>query len=263
MAEVRFAFLRDKPRARTFLVLWIACVVGALCLIPYVATNTQLMGGLPAFTLGKLTAVVLAQGAIFFAGFILIGLSLGRRIGLEAPFISGKLAGTRVAGFQRIAIRSVLIGLLAGALIFVADRYAFGAFIEPITRAQDDAAWWSRLLACVYGGIDEEVAMRFALMTLLVWIAWKIRPTPEGKPPVGGVWVAIIVASVVMGLMHLPMTGKLVVITRLAVVRAVMLNSVVGIPCGWSYWKRGLESAMLIHLGGDLALHGVLPLISP
>jgi membrane protease YdiL (CAAX protease family) len=252
----------DENRTRTFLVLWIACIVGAACVIPYVATNRQLTRMLPPFTLGSLIIVVLAQSTLLFAGFVLLGLVLAHRVSLGTPFVSARVAGVAPPGFGRVALRSLLIGLAAGAVIFVMDRWVFGIFIEPITRAQDQAVWWSRLLACVYGGIDEEVAMRFALMTFLVWVCWKMRRTPDNKPTAGGVWASIIAASVVMGLMHLPLSGYLVVITPLAVVRAVVLNSFVAIPCGWSYWKEDLESAMAIHFGGDLALHGLLPLIT-
>ncbi|HVO10444.1 MAG TPA: CPBP family glutamic-type intramembrane protease [Vicinamibacteria bacterium] len=210
-----------------------------------------------------LIVLVLAQSTIVFAGLVFLGLVLSHRVGLGTPFISARVAGATAPGFAGVALQSLLIGLTSGVVIFLLDRWAFGRFIEAITRAQDQAVWWSRLLACIYGGIDEEVAMRYALMTLLVWVGWRIRRTPDEKPTAVGVWIPIVVASVVMGLMHLPMSGHLAVVTPLVVVRAVVLNSVVAIPCGWFYWRHGLESAMAIHFGCDLALHSLLPLIIP
>jgi membrane protease YdiL (CAAX protease family) len=37
--------------------------------------------------------------------------------------------------------------------------------------------------------------------------------------------------------------------------RAIALNGVAGLVLGWLYWYRGLEAAILAHLGADVALY--------
>jgi hypothetical protein len=49
-------------------------------------------------------------------------------------------------------------------------------------------------------------------------------------------------------------------LTALVVIRTVVLNGLIGIVCGWLYWKRGLESAMISHFSADLILHVLLAL---
>ena len=145
--------------------------------------------------------------------------------------------------------------------IFFLDRFAFAVFIEPITASQADPPLWQRFLASIYGGIGEEIAMRLFLMTLIVWISSKIKRTPTGLPKNLGVWIAIIMVSVLFGLGHLPMMAMFQKITPLVVVRAVLLNGICGIVFGWLYWKKGLESAMISHFSTDIVLHVILPTI--
>jgi membrane protease YdiL (CAAX protease family) len=49
-------------------------------------------------------------------------------------------------------------------------------------------------------------------------------------------------------------------LTPLVITRTIILNALVGVVCGWLYWKRGLESAMLAHFSADLVLHVLLAL---
>jgi ABC-type antimicrobial peptide transport system permease subunit len=41
----------------------------------------------------------------------------------------------------------------------------------------------------------------------------------------------------------------------LVILRAVVLNGVIGIACGYLYFTRGLESAVLSHFSADMVLH--------
>jgi membrane protease YdiL (CAAX protease family) len=247
---------------KLFLVLWIASILGGVCVIPYVSTNALLKPVLHTIPMQVLIALVLLESGILFAVFIFVGLLLGKRVDLGLPLVSARLQNLPFPGFGRTALFSIMGGLVGGALVFILDRYVFGMFIPPITMAQDNASWWSRFLVCLYGGFNEEIAIHFALMTTLVWIAWKIKSTPENKPTKLGVWTAIIVASIIFGVLHLPTSGRMVVITPLAIVRAIALNSIIGVPCGVLYWRKGLEAAIVVHFSCDVMLHGLLPLLA-
>ena len=97
-------------------------------------------------------------------------------------------------------------------------------------------------------------------MSFLAWLGKFISKTSEGKPTAAVFWIANILAAVLFGLGHLPTTSLLVALTPLVVTRAVILNGLIGIVCGWLYWKRGLESAMVAHFSADLVLHVLLAL---
>jgi membrane protease YdiL (CAAX protease family) len=148
---------------------------------------------------------------------------------------------------------------LVGTSVFILDRFAFAIVIEPVTASQAEPPLWQRILVSFYGGICEEVLARLFLMTLVVWITYKLRRTREGMPTNTGIWLSIIIVSAVFGLGHLPMTATFMEITPVAVIRAIVLNGIAGIVFGWLYWKNGLESAMISHFSTDIILHVILP----
>jgi membrane protease YdiL (CAAX protease family) len=88
----------------------------------------------------------------------------------------------------------------------------------------------------------------------------KIKKTETGKPTKVGVWLAIILASIIFGIGHLPTVAAITALTPILVARTIILNSIGGIIFGWLYWKKGLESAMIAHFSADIVLH-VIPAI--
>ncbi len=92
-------------------------------------------------------------------------------------------------------------------------------------------------------------------MSFLVWLGRWVSKTADGGPTLAVLWIANVLAAVLFGLGHLPATAALVPLTPLVVVRAVVLNGIVGIGFGYLYFKRGLESAMISHFSADLILH--------
>jgi len=122
-------------------------------------------------------------------------------------------------------------------------------------------ASWKALLASFYGGIGEEVLLRLFLVSLFVWITFKIKKDENGNPTVLGIWLSIILAAVFFGLGHLPATAQITKLTGIVIIRAVVLNGIGGIIFGRLYWKKGLESAIIAHFSTDIVLHVITPFI--
>ena len=51
--------------------------------------------------------------------------------------------------------------------------------------------------------------------------------------------------------------------SRLMVVRVLVLNLIPGIVFGVLFWRRGLLSAMTAHFSADVLMHAVAPLLCP
>jgi hypothetical protein len=90
--------------------------------------------------------------------------------------------------------------------------------------------------------------MRWGLMSLLVWIAWKVFKQGITSPSQGIYQGAIVLAALVFGLLHLPATAAIVPLTPLVIIRALLLNGIAGIAFGWLFWQYSLEAAMLAHI---------------
>jgi hypothetical protein len=256
---------------KAFFILWVAAIVSVILLFPYVlevqssaVDLTKL--GLPLPTLLALQTV---QNAILFAVMIFLGLLLAGRVGLGTPILDSLTRGERVADkVRQVMPRSVIFGVLVTMIVLGLEFLYFqpailkelGARAATLNLQTSQPAAWKGFLASFYGGIAEEIALRLFGMSLFVWLGKFISKTPEGKPTNAVFWTANIVAAVLFGLGHLPTVSLLIPLTPLVITRTIILNGLIGVVCGWLYWKRGLESAMMSHFSADLVLHVILAL---
>ena len=104
--------------------------------------------------------------------------------------------------------------------------------------------------------------MRLFLVSGIAWVLGRFWQNTSGLPSDGAYWLAIVLAAVLFGLGHLPATRGLTPLTPMIILRAVVLNGVVGIATGWLFWQYGLAAAMVSHFSADILLHLVAPLFS-
>lgn len=261
--EKKFTF-KDIINWKLFLILLGASIFGILAVLPYTLT---LQGGvlqnLPV-PLYVLLAAQTIQNIVLFTVTIFIGLYLSKKVGLGLPILEGWLEGRDVKNYLKSILGiSIGLGIVAGILIIGLDYlFSFAGVTINVTQAAINPPAWQGFLASFYGGINEEILLRLFLMTLIVWIIFKIKKTEEGKPTNIGMWLAIILAAVIFGAGHLPAVMTITTLTPLLIVRTIVLNAVGGIIFGWLYWKKGLESAMISHFSADIVLHVILPLLA-
>ena len=248
---------------KLFLILWMASIFGVIAILPYVFT---LQGGIPEnsqIPIYMLIVGQIIQNALIFAIAILVGLKLAKKVGLGLPILEGWLEGRKIKNdLKSILGISIGLGLLAGVLIVGLD-YLFSLMGVTINVAQAsiNPPVWQGFLASFYGGINEEIMLRLFLMTLLVWVFYKIKKTKEGNPTKLSIWLGIVLAAVIFGAGHLPALMSITTLTPLLIIRTIALNALGGIIFGWLYWKKGLESAMISHFSADIVLHVIVPLL--
>jgi membrane protease YdiL (CAAX protease family) len=255
---------------KIFFILLAASVFGLVAVLPYtLALQADTLANLKLpVPLPLLIFLQVLQNIVMFTIAIFIGLFLANRIGLGLPILEAKLAGESVSTrVKAILLPSILLGVVGSVLIIALDLFVFqpsllaqmGSAANVLNLAAQPAAW-KGLLASFYGGIDEEILLRLFLFSLLAWLGKFVSHTLEGRPTLPVLWIANIIAAILFGLGHLPATAMLISLTPLVIVRAIVLNGLVGIVFGYLYWTRGLESAMLSHFSADIVLHVLLAL---
>lgn len=233
------------PKLRFGLVLWAAGMVGAAALTAMALP--QLLGQVPAplpAPLWVLSLASLAQAALVLALAVWAGVRLAPSVGLRAPAFEAVATGRPIGP----AIRpQVLPGLIAGALggifLFAAFRYA------PIAVAELQDRFVIPIVARVlYGGITEELLLRWGLMATLIWLAWRFLQQRHGPVRAGFVWLAIAVSALLFAAGHLPVASFLLGALDVPVVAFVIgVNTALGLLFGYLYWRHGLESAIIAH----------------
>lgn len=176
------------------------------------------------------------------------GTLLAPLVGLHAPFFEALAAGSPLWPTIRSQLIPALLVGTVGALFFVAAYYwIFRPRLDAETvlrmeELRNELGIWGRVL---YGGIVEEVLIRWGLMTLLVWLGSLLL----GDPTSAVVWTGIIVAGILFGLGHAP-SYLAAGCKRSPIFFATMisLNLWASLIFGWLFWHYGLLAAMLGHM---------------
>jgi membrane protease YdiL (CAAX protease family) len=203
----------------------------------------QVQEPLPA-PLWVLSLAGMAQSGLLLALAVWAGVGLSPSVDLHAPAFEAVVTGRPI----RPALRPQLVpGLIAGVLggisLFAAFRYA------PAAVAQLQHRFAIPIVARVlYGGITEEILLRWGLMTALVWLTWRCLQQRRGPVRAGLVWLAIVVSALIFAAGHLPAAFVLLGAMDAAVVAFVIgVNTAFGLLFGYLFWRHGLESAMIAH----------------
>ena len=232
------------PRLRLGLLLWVAGMLGVVVIT--VTVLPQMLERFPELPapLPVLQLASLAQSGVLLALAVWAGVALGSAVGLRAPAFEAAVTGRPVVPALRPQLLPGLgAGLLGGALLHAVGRNMPAALAE--VQAQMDLPLLARVL---YGGITEELLLRWGLMTVLVWLAWRFLQRRQGAARATFVWIAIALSAVIFGLGHLPPAVALIGnLNASQVVFVVGANTVFGLLFGFLYWRYGLESAMLAH----------------
>lgn len=246
----------DPPRAgfaRRFAALFGLGVLGVVGLIPMmVPAARQQLDAMPEMELSLPSLVVLSflNPLIFLALSVAVGVALAPRVRLRSHLDERVSGGPPVLPALRTeAPVAVGLGALAGVLIVVLDLalapWVGGGGAVPTVLTNRSLA--ITLSGILYGGITEELMIRWGLMSFLAWALWRSIGRRAPQPGPGILWAAILVSALAFGAGHLPAMAAIVPLTTPVITRTVALNALGGIAFGWLFWRRSLEAAMVAH----------------
>lgn len=219
-------------------------LIGVLSLLAstIVPADIATQAGIPEQTLRFL---LLIQPTVLVVGAAILGDRLTRTTWLQAPFISGSRTVS-----VRSALEAALIGAVAGGVVLATYTWVTTE-LAPLTLVSGTSL--TLITAVLYGGITEEVLIRWGLMGALVWIFVKISKRPTGDRPSNAIIAAaILVSSVAFALLHLPALLTLGDPTGTNIAAAMAANVIAGLVFGAVFAARGLEAAMGAHAGAHL-----------
>lgn len=183
-----------------------------------------------------------------------LGAALAHRVGLKSI-----LAGTAPAsGIARPLFHAVAIGFVLGGAIVLADGVlapALGDTWQQLRQQTPAPSGSSLAIGVLYGGIAEEIMMRWGLMSLFVWLL--IKGIPNGGR-IFVYWSAITLAALAFGAAHLPALAAELVPTPAIILRTLLLNGIAGMLYGWLFWRYHLEASMAAHAATHLGMAAAL-----
>ena len=192
-----------------------------------------------------LRVLVLIQPMVLVIGAAILGDRLTRTTWLQAPFLSR--SGT-------VPLRGAVLDALIGAVVVGAVLTAYVWFtteVAPLTLVSGTSL--SLVTAVLYGGLTEEVLMRWGLMSLIVWLLVKARRQTSGSAPgVGIITLSIVVTAALFAVLHLPALLTLGDATASVITAAMAANVLAGLVFGALFARRGIETAMVAHGGAHV-----------
>lgn len=228
--------------------LFLAGLPGVLVLawwgVPVLAPQQPL----PVWALQLATVL---QSALLLALAAWGGARLAPRVGLQAPVASALVTGQPLGPALRPQLLPGVVGGVVGAaLLLGAVQWAPEAIRTLPAQAQ-----LPLLVRVLYGGVTEEILLRWGVMSALAWAGWRVlqRGRGDGLLHASTAWLAIGASALLFAAGHLPaaraLTGSL---TVPVVVYVVAGNAAFGVLAGWLYWRHGLEAAVVAHMVAHL-----------
>jgi membrane protease YdiL (CAAX protease family) len=196
------------------------------------------------FTDFQIKLLMLVNPVIMLVGAIVIGGLLSKKVNLGTPIISNFFErSSKTIEINKITFQGILGGILSATLVFTTAR-VFKLFIPEELNILENSVQLAPITRFLYGGITEEILMRFGLMTLIVFLAQKISDTNQNYT----YWVGILLSTLLFALGHLPVVINTVGFSTLLFAYIIIANSFAGLIFGWLYWKKGLESSIIAHI---------------
>jgi hypothetical protein len=234
---------------KRFAVLWLAGMAGIVSLLGMnlpIPEDAALQ--LPLWGI-KLLSLIQPTILLFVA--VWIGIALAHKVGLSAPLAEAVASGASVSKAIQPQLLPAIIGGLVGGIALVAIEF-FAKPLLPIdfvTQAEAFSGNTPFLTRILYGGITEELLLRWGLMTLFVWSGWRIFAKGQGKPSALYFVMAIVLSAFLFGLGHLPLAFLFgTQITTSVITYVIVGNSIFGLIAGYLYWQKGLEAAIIAHM---------------
>jgi hypothetical protein len=203
---------------------------------------------LPVFCTVLAVQLVVVYGLLGFAG-----LRMARSRGLEpAPYLTAM--GNRQGACGRRAAGAFAVGLGCGGMLVAAVSAIQWFLPGTLPGTLHPPGLGTALLASTSGSLGEEILFRLFALSLL------LRLLPNSRVGTGA---ALGLSALAFGAAHAPafvfLFGGWHEVPPVSWVWLIALNGLLGVTFGMVFLRRGIECAILAHLGTDVVWHVVSP----
>jgi len=198
-----------------------------------------------SYTPEQIRLLILLNPSILLVLAVVVGTIFYQRVHLRLPIIEKWIGiNKEPLKISEIMKSGIIGGVIAGVsvvvLVLLLKPFMIVEYEKLTQFVQPTLA--NRLL---YGGITEEIFLRFGFMTLVVWICFKIFK--RTKPVI--YWIGIVLSALLFAIGHFPIVFNTIEAPSIIILSYVLIgNTIGGLIFGWLYWKKGLESAFIAHM---------------
>lgn len=248
------AFVSGSNKTK-YLVLFLLGFVGILSSASLIPQLTSLSPEPLPMSVFWVQVVSVIQSSLLLLMMVLVGAIFAKRVNLSTPIID-KLCGVST-NFPRLSdiLLPAIFGGVIGGLCLVGFFYFMADWL-PVDFLQASErftpSWHTKLL---YGGITEEILVRWGLMSFFTWGCYKVCQKNATKISAYHYVFGILLSALLFGLGHLPVALMLTESPTIFLYLYIIVgNAIFGCIAGWLFYKRGLECAILAHMVAHLTM---------
>jgi hypothetical protein len=244
-----------------FLRLWVLGLAGAAAAATEPLPANLLVGArLSEFGIRMAS---FANTAIVLAALVGLGAVAVREVGLHSAFAPRAHRHHLPVGQ---AFHWVQAGVLVGACV-AAGQWLFDWWFwqalpsaqVPLLRQAAEMSAVSPLTGLLLHAVNEELMLRWGLMSGLLWVLALLFRQAPGRPKAVLAWAAILGVSVLSAAGQIPSLAYAIANdpAGILLLHTALAGAVAGIAYGWLFWKHGLEAAILAHVTAQAGLIAV------
>ncbi|WP_042472629.1 CPBP family intramembrane glutamic endopeptidase [Bacillus ndiopicus] len=193
---------------------------------------------------------------------LVIGFFTAHKVGLKSVIIHPNARGKSKSEWIKGIKLAIILGSIAGVVLRGFDYLLLPLLPDVIVELLQPYNALEFLSALLYGGIVEELLIRFGFMSLLVFVLWKLFDRKSAKPSNWVFILTIFISTLLFALGHYGPTANATEMTAFIWFRMIFLNGFAGLFFGWIYWKLNLELAMLAHMFTHIIMNLLMMILS-
>ncbi len=215
-------------------------LLGVLSTLPIVPRLLSLQSSPPPMAVEMIQIISVAQSSLLLMLMVWLGSVYSKKVGLSAPLVFALFGSESISEKISSKVAPALIGGFLGGIVTSLFLATLSSHLpaEFLSNAEGLVLpWYTRIL---YGGITEELLVRWGLMSFFVWGTYRLtQKTGSGIRDYNYI-IAIAASALIFGLGHLPIGFALSSEITLYLLAYIILgNASFGLIAGYLYWKYG------------------------
>jgi len=248
------ALLMSSDKSK-YLVLFLLGFVGILSSVSLIPQLTSLSPEPLPISVFWVQVISVIQTSVLLLLMVVLGSVFAKRVNLTIPVIESLFdKSSNLPKFNDIVLPALFGGVLGGLCLLVFFHFMANFLPMDFLQASErfTPPWYTRLL---YGGITEEILVRWGLMSFFTWGCYKISQKTASKIKAYNYIFGILLSALLFGLGHLPVAFMLTDNPSVYLYLYIIIgNAIFGCIAGWLFWKRGLECAILAHMVAHITM---------
>lgn len=240
---------------KLYILLFTLGFIGVLSILPLIPQLLELQAEKPPMPVWAIQAISVIQSSVLLFIMIWLGAVFSKKVTLTSPVIHAVVESKNIYKELKPQFMPAFWGGIAGGIFLVIFFKTVAAYLPPefiIAGEKLAPSWYTKIL---YGGITEEILIRWGLMSFLVWFFYRLTQKKNTDVKTYNYILGIIISSLIFGAGHLPVAFALSPeVTTYLIVYIIVGNAAFGFIAGYLFWKRGLECAIGAHMVAHITM---------